>query len=50
MDQLTMRKKFGVHEYPNTHVFFSDLKLMTRNCSHFNPPTSTPVNPAGIEL
>ena len=49
MDLSTMRKKLDAHEYPNARAFFSDFKLMTRNCFRFNP-IGTPVNLAGIEL
>ena len=49
MDLSTMRKKLDSHEYPNAQAFFSDFKLMIRNCFHFDPP-GTPVNMAGIEL
>ena len=49
MDLSTMRKKLDNHEYPTAQVFFSDFKLMIRNCFHFNP-AGTPVNIAGIEL
>ena len=44
-----MRKKLDGHEYPTAQAFFSDFKLMIRNCFHFNP-AGTPVNLAGIEL
>jgi len=44
-----MRKKLDGHEYPNAQVFFSDFKLMIRDCFRFNP-AGTPVNLAGIEL
>jgi len=49
MDLSTMRKKLDNHEYSNAQAFFSDFKLMIRNCFHFNP-AGTPVNMAGIEL
>ena len=45
----TMRKKLDNHEYTTAQTFFSDFKLMIRNCFHFNP-AGTPVNLAGIEL
>ena len=49
MDLSTMRKRLDAHEYSSSQAFFSDFKLMIRNCFHFNPP-GTPVNLAGIEL
>ena len=49
MDLSTMRKKLDSHEYPSAQAFFSDFKLMIRNCFLFNP-AGTPVNLAGIEL
>lgn len=49
MDLSTIRRKLDAHEYPNAQGFFSDFKLMIRNCFLFNPP-GTPVNQAGIDL
>lgn len=49
MDLSTMRKKLDGHEYSNAQAFFTDFKLMIRNCFNFNPP-GTPVNMAGIDL
>ena len=44
-----MRKKLDNHEYTTAQAFFSNFKLMIRNCFHFNP-AGMPVNLAGIEL
>jgi Bromodomain len=49
MDLSTIRRKLDNNEYANVLPFFTDFKLMIRNCFSYNQP-SAPVNQAGVDL
>jgi hypothetical protein len=49
MDLSTMRRKLDNNEYPTAKDFYTDFKLMIKNCFLFNP-VGTPVQIAGADL
>ncbi|KAF7784761.1 hypothetical protein Agabi119p4_926 [Agaricus bisporus var. burnettii] len=49
MDLSTMRRKLDNNEYAAAKDFYSDFKLMIKNCFTFNP-VGTPVQIAGADL
>ncbi|KAG9090203.1 hypothetical protein FS749_000747 [Ceratobasidium sp. UAMH 11750] len=43
MDLGTMCKKLDEGNYPNSHAFHNDFRLMIKNCMIFNPPDTAPL-------